>query len=50
MKKTLPILLWQGFQVLPGNNGTGSLAPGSPGDADGERTGSGVGENDLSEF
>lgn len=34
---------------LPGNNGTGSLVPGSPGATDGERTGSGAGENDLSD-
>ncbi len=33
---------------LPGTNGTGSATPGAPGDADGERTGSGLGPNDLS--
>ena len=32
---------------LPGDNGTGGATPGMPGDADGERTGTGIGENDL---
>ena len=32
---------------LPGTNGTGDVTPGVPGDADGERTGTGVGVNDL---
>jgi uncharacterized repeat protein (TIGR01451 family)/fimbrial isopeptide formation D2 family protein len=32
---------------LPGDNGTGSVTPGNPGDNDGERTGSGAGTNDL---
>jgi len=34
---------------LPGTNGTGAAAPGAPGDADGERTGSGAGPNDLTD-
>lgn len=35
------------YTSLPGTNGTGSTTPGGPGDADGERTGSGIGTNDY---